>query len=134
MVINRLGNPVVIADVVLRFAKSRGDFKPPLVVRATDFPHDRRFAVDEVVAYSFKKNKRFVKREFRVISKHILQSVITSPKRRILPDAAIQKIIIVKQFPGLFVGVIFIRNLLVTTQEELPVFLHEVIFERRFIF
>ena len=48
MVVDCLGDPVMIPNIILGFAKSIRNFKPPLVIRTTDFLDDWRFAIFEI--------------------------------------------------------------------------------------
>lgn len=53
VVVDGLSNSVVIANIVLSFAKSIGNFKSPFMVGTTHFLNDWLFRVLEICANSF---------------------------------------------------------------------------------
>lgn len=46
MIVDVFGDPIVVADIVLSFAESIGDFDPPFMIRTADFLDDWRRTLD----------------------------------------------------------------------------------------
>ena len=130
LVVNVFSDGVCISNFVLGVGESGGNFISPFVVRVTDSVEEGRICCAEIIGDSLDKKEGFIKSKTQVITKEILEDIISSKKIVIKLERITKEFIEVIAAIRALMRVEFIGNFTRATKEEFPVLFHKIVFSR----